>query len=154
MEVLGIREDNFCDLRYYRQDKIFNRNLMGKYRFQVWREDIVIPYEVEIDAPDYFSAEKIVATRENASRIHATFTDPGRSNSTDSGSYSFSSNAAPSELSGKGFLLLFGIFLFIYHWQFFLIILFGIGATWILKKYFYFSKTNTGGLQLKRKFHQ
>ena len=102
---------------------------MGKHKFQIWKNSLSGPYEIEVEANNMFDGEKIAMSRENCQQNEIMYRGPVSSSSSSSGSLSSLPN-----ISGGGLIFLFGIFLFFSYAEWILMFIGGLAGTWISKK--------------------
>ena len=108
---------------------------MGKHKFQIWKNSLSGPYEIEVEANNQFDGEKIAMSRENCQQKEIMYRGPvsSSSSSSSSGSGSGSLSSLPN-ISGGGLIFLFGIFLFFSYAEWILMFIGGLAGTWISKK--------------------
>ena len=106
---------------------------MGKHKFQIWKNSLSGPYEIEVEANNQFDGEKIAMSRENCQQKEIMYRGPVSSSSSSSSSSSGSLSSLPN-ISGGGLILLFGIFLFFSYAEWILMFIGGLAGTWISKK--------------------
>ena len=110
---------------------------MGKHKFQIWKNSLSGPYEIEVEANNQFDGEKIAMSRENCQQKEIMYRGPVSSSSSSSSSGSGSGSGSLSSLpniSGGGLIFLFGIFLFFSYAEWILMFIGGLAGTWISKK--------------------